>query len=400
MPARRLLLKLPGDVRAWLARRYQRQHRDWLANEPAGGSWPLTISLDPPTETAAMQQVETVREWANAWRDWRGDGRLEWINRQWRILGTQRLPVAIVLETPLQAAAWLGEDARWLRAEQRFKALCTRWPQLRPVLPSWFPVLADYDNDDFLRLQEVSGWLAERETSGLYFRQLPLSGIDTKWIEPRAAMLADWVAALRGIRERGQDLYQLCGLKRLPVRLRLRILDPGLRQMVGGLGDITAPVADLAQLALPIEKVLIVENLQSGLALQDTPGTVAVMALGYGVDLLAQLPWVARAHCIYWGDIDTHGFAILSRARQYVPGLVSAMMDEVTLLRFSELWSVENVQSTDDPALLTPQERAVYAGLREGRWGHGVRLEQERIDWQFASDSLVAACDIPYRQKP
>jgi hypothetical protein len=146
--------------------------------------------------------------------------------------------------------------------------------------------------------------------------------------------------------------------------------------------------------------VLIVENLQSGLALQDTPGTVAVMALGYGVDLLAQLPWVARAHCIYWGDIDTHGFAILSRARQYVPGLVSAMMDEVTLLRFSELWSVENVQSTDDPALLTPQERAVYAGLREGRWGHGVRLEQERIDWQFASDSLVAACDIPYRQKP
>jgi len=42
------------------------------------------------------------------------------------------------------------------------------------------------------------------------------------------------------------------------------------------------------------------------------------MRLGYAVDVLGQLPWLQEAQCIYWGDIDTHGFAILNRARTYI----------------------------------------------------------------------------------
>ena len=90
--------------------------------------------------------------------------------------------------------------------------------------------------------------------------------------------------------------------------------------------------------------MLIVENLQTGLALADLPGAVAFLALGYGVDLLSQLPWVGASSCTYWGDIDTHGYAILSRARSHLPHLRSILMDEQTLLAYRPLWTTEPSQ--------------------------------------------------------
>jgi len=139
-----------------------------------------------------------------------------------------------------------------------------------------------------------------------------------------------------------------------------------------------------------VSRVYIVENVQTGLAFEDYPGSVVFMGLGYGVGTLGRLPWVMRARCTYWGDLDTHGLAILSRARAQLPHLESVLMDEDTLLRYRELWVSENPQygATELP-LLTPEEQAVYRGLKEQRWGVNIRLEQERIDLSYAWNVLV-----------
>jgi hypothetical protein len=66
-------------------------------------------------------------------------------------------------------------------------------------------------------------------------------------------------------------------------------------------------------------------------------------------------------------------------------------MDETTLLQFSSLWTSEAKQfPAEDLPLLQPAERVVYQGLREHRWGHCVRLEQERIGWQVVMQALSA----------
>jgi hypothetical protein len=59
-------------------------------------------------------------------------------------------------------------------------------------------------------------------------------------------------------------------------------------------------------------------------------------------------------------------------------------MDAATLHRHRELWGTEPRQHTTDLERLTANEREVYAGLREHRWGDRVRLEQERVDWRLA----------------
>lgn len=94
---------------------------------------------------------------------------------------------------------------------------------------------------------------------------------------------------------------------------------------------------------------------------------------------------MAGAECVYWGDLDTHGFAILSRLRACLPNVVSALMDEATLLKNRSLWGDEEKQvSAPELPFLTAEEQTVYRGLKQHRWGLNVRLEQERIAWDEA----------------
>lgn len=381
-------MKLPEDVRQLLVRRFQNRHREWLI-AGVGDGWPVEIPLGVPTEQAAQRQVEGVRAWVAAWQCWRGTGTLAWCERRWKALGIQNLPDRLVLRDPHEVAAWIGEAPRWQRAEARYQALTARWPALMQRLPRYFDVLADYSDADFRRLTELLDWIGRHPASGLYPRQLPIAGLDSKWLDGRKGLVTDLVSAIQEDVSGDLGFHQRCGLKAPPQLVRMRVLDRALRDRVGGIGDITAPVEDLARLTLPASHVFIVENLQSGLAMPDIHGAVVFMGLGYGVDVLARLPWVAQATCIYWGDLDTHGFAILQRARSYFPELNSILMDEDVLLSHKALWVDEKEQHlAAELPLLTAAEQAVYQGLKQQRWGQSVRLEQERIAWDTAWSAL------------
>ena len=109
------------------------------------------------------------------------------------------------------------------------------------------------------------------------------------------------------------------------------------------------------------------------------------------LDNLAAAPWLYKKEIYYWGDIDTHGFAILNRARSHLPGLRSVLMDEATLLGHRDLWVEETVQHAAEALpLLGDAEQAVYQGLKRHTWGQNVRLEQERVAWDAAWRALTA----------
>jgi hypothetical protein len=394
MPEWRQLLKLPEDIRQRLVRRFQSKHREWLIGESVENLWPMEIPLGMPTEQVALRQVDGVRSWVSAWQHWQGFGTLSWCERRWKTLGVQSLPEKLTLHRPEDVAMWIGEATRWDRAQTRYRALIGHWPVLAQQLPRYFDVLADYSDADFRRLAEMLEWIERHPNSGLYPRQLPVSGLDSKWLDGRKGLLTDLVAAIQEDSSNDLDFYQRCGLKAPPFLVRMRVLDQALRSRIGGAGDITAPVEDLAGISLIPSHVFIVENLQTGLAMSDMLGAVVFMRLGYNVNVLAGLPWLIHAKCIYWGDLDTHGFAILHRARSYLPKMQSVLMDEVTLLRHKALWVEEGEQhSAAELSLLTEAEQEVYRGLKRQRWGQNIRLEQERIAWDTAWSALQQLVD-------
>ena len=397
-------LQRPEHIRDWLIRRYNNQHRVWLEG---GGEWPLTVSLGMPTETHVAGDLSSVRAWVESWGAWTGSGMLAHQERRWARIGNQTLPASLSLAAPEEVAAWCGQERRWARANARHAQLRSRWPQLQQVtgLGKFFDVLADYSEADFDRLLAVLAWALAHPSSGLYVRQLPIVGVDTKWLEKRTGLVTDLLGLLRGDVERG-DFYEVLGLARQPHRVRLRLLCPQLRGQVGGLRDIEAPLEELAALSIRPSRVIVLENRESGVALPDMPGTVAFVGLGHAVTALGALPWLTGAHAVYWGDIDTHGLAILSAARATVPGLRSVLMDVATLLEFKELAVQEPSQATDvRVAELTTEERELFDGLRANTWGNKLRLEQERLPWnmalralsispQVSSNSLVAVADL------
>jgi hypothetical protein len=390
MMAKKLLF--PDDVRLSLRRRYTSQHCSWLAT---GGSWPLSVALTTLTERDAAVDVSLVRSWVEAWASWNAGGNVAWAETCWPKLGVQRLPVRLDLTTPIEVAELIEEGTRYARAAERYAHFGAMWPALTgsSMLARHFDVLADYTPDDYERLLQVLRWLVANPNSGYFVRQLPVEGLHTKWIDKRRQALI--VELLTGIRDvaTGGDFHDVCGLRRAPHRVRMRLLCPKLRRATGGIADVEAPIDQLSRLALRPGRVLIVENLETGLALPDIAGCAAFMKLGHSVTVLAAVPWITGTPVVYWGDIDTHGLAILDRARSVLGDVTSVLMDERTLLSHRSLWVEEASQCTEtDLEHLTAGEWEVFDKLRTHAWSVNVRLEQERIPWPAALAALMTAC--------
>jgi hypothetical protein len=389
-------VKLPEDIRNLLTKRFHNKHKDWLlacadsaVDEKGEHLWPLTFNLGIPTEQNTLRQPEGVRAWVSAWQSWQGSGTLVWRKRHWRTLGIQDVPHKLILDSPLAAVSWIGETERWLRAVSRYQILIERWPALTETLPKHFNILADYSHSDFSRLIDMTSWICAHPNSNLYPRQIPLAGVHSKWFEAHSVPVMDLIASIQGPFA-NKDIYWQCGLKQLPQLICLSILDAKLREKFGGLRNISSPLEEISNLKLRPDCVFIVENLQSGLAFEDLPGTLVIMGLGYGVNILKQIPWLRRAHCFYWGDIDTHGFAILNLAKESIPSLESVLMDESTLLDHRELWVEEKKPTTATLPLLNDTEQELYQALISRKWGQQIRLEQERINWEKAWANLSA----------
>ena len=81
----------------------------------------------------------------------------------------------------------------------------------------------------------------------------------------------------------------------------------------------------------------------------------------------------------YWGDIDTHGLAILDQLRGFVPHAASLMINHETLHEHSIFWGTEEKPTRRDLTRLSDLEQALYDDLRDNRIRAHLRLEQERI---------------------
>ena len=94
---------------------------------------------------------------------------------------------------------------------------------------------------------------------------------------------------------------------------------------------------------------------------------------------------------MYWGDIDTHGFAILNRLRHHLPHARSMLMDRATLLDHRDHWTTESSPTAALLDRLDPAESALCADLISDADAPSLRREQERIS--FAAIEKAVADD-------
>jgi hypothetical protein len=304
--------------------------------------------------------------------------------------------VAVWIDSVHQALAFIGKA----RQAQRFEALWQQTASAQPALLAWVsrrPLQALKLADRWERLLAVVAWLQAHPRPGVYLRLVDAPGVDSKFIEAHRGVLTEMLdAALPpdAVDARASGTAQFArrfGFLDKPVRIRFRSLDPALPSLPGceGFPDITLDAASFAALALPVERVFITENETNFLAFPAVARAIVIFGAGYGWEALARAAWLHRCRLHYWGDIDTHGFAILDQLRGYFPGAASFLMDRVTLLAHRLHWGEEPEPARHDLSRLTPEEAAVYDDLRFDRHQTRLRLEQERVGFTWLCDRLA-----------
>ena len=356
--------------------------------------FPLRLTLKGPDSRELSDSFQEVRDWIARLSSGGKHYRMVWRSINHRILGANELPDEIWIDALDDALGWIGK-----RQEARqFAAMVTLTRDWQPALLPWLakrPLRALELAEEWPRILSIVAWLFQHPRPGIYLRQIDLPGVHSKFIEGHRGALGelfDLVLPTEEIDATAVGIGGFCrryGFQDKPLRVRFRILDPALALLRTETDqDITLTQETFAQLELPVTKVFITENEINFLAFPEVPEAMVIFGAGYGFENLASVEWMRNRVIHYWGDIDTHGFAILNQLRGFFPHAASLLMDSETLMEHQALWGVEPSPETGTLTRLTAEESALYDQLRRNELGHQIRLEQEKIGFEWLVEAL------------
>jgi hypothetical protein len=376
----------PADVRAVVRKKWD--SGALLARFATGQDWePIGIPIRGPSARQIGERLADVREWAAEWAEaGRGPLRVEYKQVGGRHFGTNSIP----------CRAWLdGYDQTWtlLKVEsdvQRLTELIeTAWDtRLVPWLVG-HPMRALRLANQWDRLRATVRWIEERQVPGMYLRQVDVPGVDTKFIERHKGVLAELLDAQLDpsrVATAEPDFTGRYGFLRRPGYVRFRVAG-----RFRGFSELCVRTSELTVVPDGIVRAYVIENEITYLAFPVPAAAIAILGGGYAVPVLEPLGWLAGLDVVYWGDIDTHGFAILNRLRHHLPHARSMLMDRTTLLGHREHWTTEPSPTAAVLDRLDRAESAFYSDLISNAYAPSVRLEQERISFS-AVEKAVAGC--------
>lgn len=410
----------PADLRAQVQKLWDKG--DLLRPSVRGEVMPpRRLRLTGPNSTELTERFDDVRAWmkalgCNTPADSAPRYRIVMREFRHRVLGSNAVPMEVWLDTLDDALVLIGKQKDF----KRFASLAQLTREQHPALLPWLekrPLNALALADTWPRLLAVVSWLQSHPRPGIYLRQVDLPGVDSKFIEANRGVLSellDLTLPVEAIDTSATGASQFCqryGFRDKPLRIRFRILDASVALLAHGLlpvvgdQDIALTQADFAKLNLPVCRVFFTENEVNFLAFPPLPGSMVVFGAGYGFEVLAGAHWLQERSVYYWGDIDTHGFAILDQLRAQLPQVQSLLMDRATLLAHHSQWGEEPQPVLRDLPRLDAAESALFDDLRAQRLRDNtrsvrlptasVRLEQERIGFAWLERALAALVPRP-----
>ncbi len=405
---------LPEDVLQLLKTEYW--HRPGKLKSLLRGeqAFPLVVSLKPPRGNAAIRNIGHFQHFVSSWKgfsegslrgyDQQKSGskskscdvhcQINWEQRNFRSLAEQSVPTHVIIPDIGSLACLLGPDEEhqlqgWLaKIRYIFESLalqsnfhqassCERNSsptdsdrKLFQALINHLETLDDFEHSDMELLVRLIPQLHKGMGQGCYLRALPITFVDTKFIEKNRRIIESVVAALldSSAKEVGLMSWLDCTAKPKDWLL-VKPLCEATRSLLGGLPLLRLSSDTLQEFELPASNILVVENEQSCLALSNVRNTIAVSGGGKNVAWM-KAGWLAGKNVAYWGDIDSEGLAILSDARSKLSGITPLMMDELTVETFAERMVPGPDSVSKDPAALTEKELALFKGLRACRTKH------------------------------
>lgn len=364
----------------------------------------LIQSLEPEGFTGVLFSLATDKKEAvadirafekneNAWEDLAKEFgpekiRLEYKQVRWREAGGSRTIIDKAVFLDLRTVfLFCGGESFWDsfdRARSKLSGLyAKRSLEFITKLSKEKGLLEDPASPEFDQLIALVDYLKEKKTVDCYIREIPVLGISTKFFERHLSLICELLSIELGRTIKKESLYAEWNILTPQFLVRTK----HAQNFLPGLPSDLALGMPLESLKEKPRALIVIENLQSGLALKSVPENVPIfMGLGLAVKRLAELSWIKEVPITYFGDLDAHGLYILALFRQIAPQTKSVLMN-MSAFQAYKVFAVEdptNPPVSNAPIGLTAEEAELYEFLIKNK----LRLEQERIPLAVVEEAL------------
>ncbi len=314
--------------------------------------------------------------------------KIEFTRRKDQKIGDQLFPSRIYFDNEYDYLKYIRKEKEFSEFKQELNQITSSIPRLYDwVLQNPLKVIEHLGK--WIDLLKVCDYFMKNPRPHLYIRELPIE-IHTKFIEENESIvrfLLDFLVE-EYVNKNEKDFEKRFNLKCGEPLIRLRILDEDIaKKYFSGLTDLCIPQTDFNILCVSCKRIFILENktnfsnIFNFLTLPLLKNSIAIFGKGFQLNLLKEATWMRDKQIIYWGDIDTQGFQILSQLRSYFPNTQSLMMDFETFNEFKEFTVTGTETNIDKLTNLTVEENHLFKYLLS--LNEKNRLEQEKINHSF-----------------
>jgi hypothetical protein len=224
-------------------------------------------------------------------------------------------------------------------------------------------------------------YLLQNNVQGKLIREISIPA-DTKFLEKNERILLQLLKFLSP--ERGhpeaKTLQEYLELGDFPNIRSMCWMDQQMAEKyTGSTIHFALNLSEWSKLTWEIDEVLLVENLTSLYSLPPRKKALAIFSKGFDLHRLKDIPSLHQARLYYWGDLDEHGYIMLSRMRELYPKVQSVLMDMHTLQQHIQHLHHIPFEGKERPRQLTKAEQEVYDFLEQNNG----RIEQERIRYDY-----------------
>lgn len=297
--------------------------------------------------------------------------------------GKQTFPKKIYFPSKQDFLHFIGKQHEYEKVHEIAAKIKTEIPKLSDwVLENPKKIIENISIWD--NIIKVCRYFIENPKPYLYIRELPID-IDTKFIENNKPIIKALLDILieNDINQSEIDFEKRFNLRYDEPRIRIRFLDESL-YINSTVSDIEIPVSELCNYEIACKRVFVAENKMNVLTFPMQTESIIIFGGGKQVEILKNIKWLHNKELYYWGDIDTHGFQILSRFRNAFKNVVPFLMDKETLDKFYSAEYQPKPFTDKTPEFLTENEVMFFYYLKNNDFG----LEQEKIPLNYVNKMI------------
>lgn len=366
----------PIDIKKKAANKY----KAYLQSIVEGESFnPIVIVGDKKPNEDTVKFEEELTELISCSKEKKGYGyTIEYQTVKTKRHGMQGIPTSISFKTEYDYLKYINEEKATAKFKKDITSILSSFPELKDWIYK-YPIKVI--ENDWESLLKVCKYFKATPQPHLYIRELPIQ-VHTKYVENNSGIIRELldiiIADYVNFEEKKFEPH--FNLKYDESLIRFRILDESVsQQLFGGIEDLSIPICQFQKLNLPIQTVYIVENKINMLTFPVKGNCIVAFGHGFGVDIMKEVEWLKTKQIFYWGDLDAHGFQILSQIRTHFEQVESFLMDRQTFDLFYE-GDVGTETNVDENLCLTLEEKEMFEYLKE----NNLRLEQEKIPFEYA----------------